>query len=682
MLELRDYQIQKINEVAATFKEGKQIPVLAMCPGAGKTVTSLEIIKRFIEKNKNSRVLVLTHGTTVLRNQYYNTMSDPKFKGYFNRLKAISCKLESGTCSNTDRVVITLPQTLRNIDLKPGDFDLIVVDEAHQFYLANSVQNIINTIQPKQQLLLTGTPANLILENDRAIANEEQPKFNILSVALLSIIDEMAELDIEVAASAYKLSDRDYNQYGEVLEASVAKSFDNKRQTYLTTESFIKSMADYLTVSDKTMIMCKSIKQAAHVEAKLRQLGHSVISSNQATDINNENIAKFKNTNDYRFLIVVGRGILGFDDPKLTGFVDMSGTRNLGRIYQALARVIRKDNDNPDRRKKFIKIAASSSEAEIKYTVFLMNTTVGLADETNITRYNGTNSEIIPVLVKSEDSVLDIGSDGLSESKERPEPTTTENRTPTPINFGTMIDYKEYLQILTNPKDARFGIYARTNIKEITRLHTGGKNIYWTYEKIQTEALKYKTRGEFHKGSKNGYQAARSRNILDEVCSHMKAQAYTNWTKEMVQVEALKYKARGEFKEGNKNAYNTAIHHGILDDVCSHMKAQHKSWTKEMVQVEALKYKTKMEFSKGSNNAYQVARRLNILDDVCSHMDVKYKSFDESLELLKHFIVMHNRRPNQRAKDKDERSIGIWLAKKRRDPQVIELLKKIKKKYN
>ena len=40
---------------------------------------------------------------------------------------------------------------------------------------------------------------------------------------------------------------------------------------------------------------------------------------------------------------------------------------------------------------------------------------------------------------------------------------------------------------------------------------------YWTKELLQEEALKYKTRNEFNKGSKGAYKAAHRKGILDDI---------------------------------------------------------------------------------------------------------------------------------------------------------------------
>ena len=97
-------------------------------------------------------------------------------------------------------------------------------------------------------------------------------------------------------------------------------------------------------------------------------------------------------------------------------------------------------------------------------------------------------------------------------------------------------------------------------------------NGYWTKEKCQEEALKYETRKIFHINSNSAYLISHKNEWLDEICSHMneiiKPKNY--WTKEKCQEEALKYKNKSDFLK-NSIAYFISIKKGWLNDICSHM---------------------------------------------------------------------------------------------------------------
>jgi len=97
---------------------------------------------------------------------------------------------------------------------------------------------------------------------------------------------------------------------------------------------------------------------------------------------------------------------------------------------------------------------------------------------------------------------------------------------------------------------------------------------YWTIkENCQIESLKYKTRSEFYKVSRSAYNSSRKNGWLDEICNHMveiiKPKNY--WTLKNCRREALKYKNKKEFNKGSMSAYSIAYKNGWLDEICNHM---------------------------------------------------------------------------------------------------------------
>ena len=82
-----------------------------------------------------------------------------------------------------------------------------------------------------------------------------------------------------------------------------------------------------------------------------------------------------------------------------------------------------------------------------------------------------------------------------------------------------------------------------------------------------------KVKGDFERGVKSAYQIAYKNGWLDDVCSHMVSSRKPNgyWTIDRIKEEALKYKSRNDFKKGSPSAYSKALANNLLDDVCSHM---------------------------------------------------------------------------------------------------------------
>ena len=98
--------------------------------------------------------------------------------------------------------------------------------------------------------------------------------------------------------------------------------------------------------------------------------------------------------------------------------------------------------------------------------------------------------------------------------------------------------------------------------------------VIYDKEMCKTEALKYQSRFQFKKFSITEYNLSRNNGWLDEICSHMldKKQLMTKWTKEKCKEEAIKYKTKKEFEKNSKSGYNASWKNGWLDELCFHMK--------------------------------------------------------------------------------------------------------------
>ena len=58
-MKLRDYQIEVLDHLRTSLKQGAKAPLLVLPTGAGKTVIFSELAKDFVSKDKN--VLILVH---------------------------------------------------------------------------------------------------------------------------------------------------------------------------------------------------------------------------------------------------------------------------------------------------------------------------------------------------------------------------------------------------------------------------------------------------------------------------------------------------------------------------------------------------------------------------------------------------------------------------------------------
>src|SRR5690606_5065256 len=161
-----------------------------------------------------------------------------------------------------------------------------------------------------------------------------------------------------------KLMNKDYNLQGEIKEnvklKSVKKDMDSLliriverlKATQLTkdkpvTSKVIDGWTPVLGKLHKTMIACRDHSQASAVYKYLQNNTKAkVVMSTHKDDYFSEEMESFRNDPDIKVLIVIRRGILGFDMSDLVNVVDMTGSRNIDRIYQLMARTMRKNDQH------------------------------------------------------------------------------------------------------------------------------------------------------------------------------------------------------------------------------------------------------------------------------------------------------------------------------------------------
>jgi len=95
---------------------------------------SIALIEFYLKLNSKSKVLILTHGTSVLRTQYYDEIQ--QLKPDFNT-SLLTSKHDYENVKNNHDVVVAIPQSLPNVkDINKNDFDYVVVDETHEIFFA------------------------------------------------------------------------------------------------------------------------------------------------------------------------------------------------------------------------------------------------------------------------------------------------------------------------------------------------------------------------------------------------------------------------------------------------------------------------------------------------------------------------------------------------------------------
>jgi superfamily II DNA or RNA helicase len=398
-VQLRPYQQQCSDYIMNSDK-----CVLALCPNGGKTEISIDVIERYLKLFPKNKVLVLTHSTNVLLNNFYE------------RLESLDVSFTySNSFEPNASVHLCIPANQHKLK---GKYDFIIVDEAHENYLANRVQKIIEIFKPTKQLMLTGTPSKFIYEGG----------YDIFAIALDELGEKyFAKLNVECIASSYNWKRTDYNadeevknnftytqedtnktmesvvlnifkrlgsglsavQYNDPSLFSKAKLFlDRLSGKYSTWAKAFKSIG-------KTLIVCNNIAQANMVQKSLNDNGVNSVCSHSGCDLNGDLITNFKN-DEHDVLVVVDRCRIGYDDANMVNLIDMSGTRNIDLIYQMICRVIRGDQSVT----KFYLKVTTNDLAQMAADETAVNGALMLSNREFLLKYNGKNFNDleIPVL--------------------------------------------------------------------------------------------------------------------------------------------------------------------------------------------------------------------------------------------------------------------------------------------
>jgi superfamily II DNA or RNA helicase len=516
-MKARNYQLKSIEKI----KNLKGKLVLAMCPNGGKTVTTIIGLMEYLKNNPDHKILILAHSTNVIKQNFMTSLVE------FSKYITFTW---SDDLSDESQVHVALPAQYNKITQK---YNLVVVDEAHENYLTSKnsvgqVRNIIKQIGAKNELLLTGTPSKFISEGG----------YDIDFVALLDMSSKnISNLSIELIETSYNWKNNYYGyevkseSYNDELTKEamrdITNSIINKIKYRLSADEFnkirtwnrisggFKSIMGEVfgNLIDKTIIVCGSVKQANDVNEILNEDHKSPISyvSHSDNDVDSEVFESFK-SNDFKVLVVVRRGRLGYSDDNLYNIIDMSGTHNPDLIYQMFARVLR---GNPSMNKFYYKLTTKESGMK-DLTHMATSAALMLIHKDFLSTFNGKNFNgiKIPVIKKSQ-TITTKNKSGKTKSK-----VVDKLILPEFTN-----DVVSFMRNVIADADKPTAVYKMVTIGEVKRGLNIQNNIYpagyWTKERCIEEAKKYKTSSELHISNRTVYQTMRDQKFIHEV--------FTDW---------------------------------------------------------------------------------------------------------------------------------------------------------
>lgn len=573
------YQKQIENKVTAALKAPGSRVVLAAGCGAGKTRMATNIIGKTLRAG--GRVLVLTHGQKILRTQFARSLIAA---GLDPHIVTKGRKLDPKRS-----LVVGLPQTLRGV-AKIGTYGLIVVDEAHQFYTVKNgtVTKILAKTRHKAELLLTATPSPFV-----AARKEGDDSFHFIVIPQTDLVDYGVITDPEiilVPTAAYRFKINDYSKDDNLKQSTkitpvATRGAITSGLKILEDELGVKGAAVFHRLG-KAMLAVPTQAQAKAALKFFHSISVNAVASTCDADPGSVEIERFLTDETVRVLVVVGRGVLGFDCPAIGATLDLTGSLNPDRLFQLLNRVSRR---NGKAKKYYLKVMPSEL-AELGS--ISLSCAVALGLERVLLEYAGIY-QIMEVVKPTEDH--------------RYKPTGP-HQTKMPAVFRVPA-FK-----LMRSLDASSGV-SRTSYREMRQQIV--RRTDWTYNACQAEALKYQSRDAFDKGSSGAARFARRHGWFEQICAHMPIKQQS-WSKERCAAEAAKYKRRIDLKNGCPGAYYAIDRNGWKDELLAHMPKQNEKgfWTKEKVLAVARQCRNATEFYQGHSAAHAAAKRMRIGDQV------------------------------------------------------------------
>lgn len=408
--------------------------VLAGTPGSGKTNMAIVLAERWL-RDHGGRVLVLSHGQTILRQQFYDRMAEAPRSASYTALGTPTQNLEA-------QIHIALPHYFQK--RKKGSYSLIVIDEAHHFTDADMVKDILSANPLAKLLFLTGSPSPFIKEKKYPLVSmtvSELLDFGILTDPFIELVQTNVSLRISdynededlkkkisfTEAQTHEAMDRTLNLLLERLVDRVTSKLRDPEKYAGTVWSAVREnkLGKALLSLDlgKTMVICHDVEQAKQVQGYFRTRGVNALLSTCKTDPDSLEITRFKADSSFKILIVVNRAILGFDMPELENVLDLSMSHSPDRIFQAMCRVVRR---GPNSEKKiYLKV---TTKEMVALTYVVMSFVVGLSLPQFYNTYDGTwKARGVPVLKEAKeklDRLKPLPKPGEKKTKNRSESVT------------------------------------------------------------------------------------------------------------------------------------------------------------------------------------------------------------------------------------------------------------------
>lgn len=337
-MKLRAYQEQAHDAVWEQF-ETKSSTLVVQPTGTGKTVVFACIIKTFLERHPNSRVMVLAHREELIRQAASKIFN---VTGVYPGIEMAAERADM-VMFQTDRVIVSSVQTQtaggfggkrRMQKFKPEDFGLVIIDEAHHA-VSPSYRAVIAHYRQNPNCKILGVTATPDRSDEAALGQVFE------SVAFVYEITDAIHDGwlVPIRTHSVHIKDLDYSHIhtvaGDLNGGELAAVLEDERMAQEVARPIVAEAR-----WKKTLIFAASVKHAEQLSDIInRQQPGSArwVCGKTDRDIRAEMLRDYAESK-FQFLVNVGVFTEGFDEPSIEMVALARPTKSRALFAQMIGR--------------------------------------------------------------------------------------------------------------------------------------------------------------------------------------------------------------------------------------------------------------------------------------------------------------------------------------------------------
>lgn len=320
-------------------KQPQGSALLSLCTGSGKSVIIADITKDVIQKRDNTRVIILSHVSEILEQNYLKVLSLWK-QAPIGLYSASLGKKQIG-----DRIIVAGIQSVHRKANVMGWFSLVIIDEAHLISEKDSGMYRkfiadLKRINPNIRILgLSATPwrtkGGLLTEGEKPLFDEI-----VYTYSMRQAIDDgfLSPLISKHSLIQADLSDVGTSM-GEFNLGQMAIAFDNEYITQMALQEVIRYGHD----RKAWLLFGSSVEHAYHLKSALIEKGiETACITGETPRMERDGILRMFESGE-RYRAITNNNVLttGTDIPRIDLIAMLRATKSSGLLLQAVGRGVR-----------------------------------------------------------------------------------------------------------------------------------------------------------------------------------------------------------------------------------------------------------------------------------------------------------------------------------------------------